>query len=56
MNLSTHRLDEAIRVGDGERPDLGEPLGVQGLSHYQNEMLSENASAEVRAKSMTTTP
>ena len=50
IDLSTHRLDEAIRFAYGERTDLGDPLFVKGLSLYQNEMLSENASVEVRAK------
>ena len=50
MNLSTHHLDEAIRFAYGERTQLGDPLFLQNISHYQEEMLSETASQEVRAK------
>lgn len=50
VNLSTHRLDEAIRFGYGERADLGDPLFVGNISLFQNEMLSEKAAAEIRSK------
>jgi gamma-glutamyltranspeptidase / glutathione hydrolase len=50
VNLSTHRLDEAIRFGYGERTDLGDPSFVEGLTKYQQEMLSANTSAKIRSK------
>ncbi|KAK4978418.1 hypothetical protein LTR66_010599, partial [Elasticomyces elasticus] len=49
-NLSTHRLDEAIRFGYGERSELGDPSFVKGLQTYENEMLSEKTAGEIRAK------
>ncbi|KIX00131.1 gamma-glutamyltransferase [Rhinocladiella mackenziei CBS 650.93] len=49
-NLSTHRLDEAIRFGYGERTNLGDPLFVANLSDYQDDMLSARSAAEIRGK------
>lgn len=49
-NLSTHRLDEAIRFGYGERAELGDPQFLDGLSRYQEEMLSPATAAEIRGK------
>ncbi|KAI4248621.1 MAG: hypothetical protein LQ352_005885 [Teloschistes flavicans] len=50
VNLSTHRLDEAIRFGYGERANLGDPLFVPGLDEYQSEMLNETTAARVRSE------
>lgn len=50
INLSTHRLDEAIRFAYGERADLGDPFFLPGIDKYQAEMLQANTSAEIRAK------
>jgi gamma-glutamyltranspeptidase / glutathione hydrolase len=50
VNLSTHRLDEAIRFAYGQRADLGDPLFVPGLDKYQQEMISASTAAEVRSK------
>jgi len=50
VNLSTHRLDEAIRFGYGARTDLGDPSFVGNMSRYQDEMLSERAAADIRSK------
>ncbi|RMZ78224.1 hypothetical protein DV738_g4023, partial [Chaetothyriales sp. CBS 135597] len=50
VNLSTHRMDEAMRFGYGERTDLGDPSFVANLSRYQEQMLSEATAAEIRSK------
>ncbi|KAL8946105.1 MAG: hypothetical protein Q9222_007453 [Ikaeria aurantiellina] len=50
VNLSTHRLDEAIRFGYGERANLGDPLFVPGLDEYQSEMLNETTAARIRSQ------
>ena len=49
-NLSTHRMDEALRFAYSERGDLGDPLFVANLSLYQDEMLSNQTAAEIRGK------
>ena len=54
-NLSTHRLDEAIRFGYGERTNLGDPYFVANLSTYEDEMLSAKSAAEIRGKILDTT-
>ena len=50
LNLSTHRLDEAIRFGYGERTNLGDPSFVANLSAYQDEMLAANTARIIRNK------
>lgn len=50
LNLSTHRMDEAIRFGYGERTNLGDPTFVSNLSAFQNEMLTDQAAADIRRK------
>ena len=50
INLSTHRLDEAIRFGFGQRAELGDPLFVPGLDAFQEGMLSPETAAEIRSK------
>ncbi|KAL2408003.1 Glutathione hydrolase proenzyme [Exophiala dermatitidis] len=49
-NLSTHRLDEAIRFAYGERTNLGDPSFVANLSEYQAEMLTDETAAQIRSK------
>ncbi|RHZ63821.1 hypothetical protein CDV55_106220 [Aspergillus turcosus] len=50
VNLSTHRLDEAMRFGYGERTNLGDPLFVPGLDEYQENMLKQSTIDEIRRK------
>ncbi|CAN9390786.1 unnamed protein product [Alternaria alternata] len=50
LNLSTHRLDEAIRFGYGERTALGDPAFVTGVEAYQKRMLDSVTAEEIRAK------
>ena len=48
MNLSTHRLDEAIRFGYGKRASLGDPDFVDGITAYEAEMLSQTFAEDIR--------
>ncbi|KAL8798255.1 MAG: hypothetical protein Q9182_006816 [Xanthomendoza sp. 2 TL-2023] len=50
LNISTHRLDEAIRFGYGERANLGDPSYVPGLDEYQSEMLNDTTGARIRSQ------
>lgn len=50
INLTTHRLDEAIRFAYGERGNLGDPSFFPNLTAYQQNMLSEATAAEIRSK------
>lgn len=49
-NLSTHRLDEAMRFAYGARTDFGDPLFVANISQFEEELLLPETGADVRAK------
>ncbi|KAL7921243.1 gamma-glutamyltranspeptidase [Trichoderma austrokoningii] len=50
VNLTTHRLDEAIRFAYGQRTELGDPSFVNGMDKYTKEMISAKTGAEIRSK------
>jgi len=50
LNLDTHRLDEAIRFGYGQRAHIGDPSFLPNMSDYQAEILSPAFASSVRSK------
>lgn len=49
-NISTHRLDEAIRFAYGQRSKLGDPSFVDGLQQYTQQLILPETGAEIRSK------
>ncbi|RVX73408.1 hypothetical protein B0A52_03050 [Exophiala mesophila] len=54
VNLSTHRLDEAIRFGYGERTNLGDPAFAGNVSDYQDDMVSQQTADDIRGRILDT--
>ncbi len=50
LNLSTHRLDEAIRFGYGKRTELGDPDFLDGIYEFEADMIDVKSAAAIRAK------
>jgi gamma-glutamyltranspeptidase/glutathione hydrolase len=50
INLTTHRLDESMKFAYGMRANLGDPLFLNGIDKYQENMTSAQVAAQVRAK------
>lgn len=50
INLTTHRLDEALRWSYGLRVNLGDPSFVANMTEYQANMLSPATATEIRSK------
>ncbi|KAL6230095.1 hypothetical protein BDW75DRAFT_234669 [Aspergillus navahoensis] len=50
VNLSTHRLDEAMRFAYGLRTVLGDPSFVDGMSEYERDMIAQQTADEIHTK------
>ncbi|KAL2372868.1 hypothetical protein RJZ57_002670 [Blastomyces gilchristii] len=50
VNLSTHRLAEAMRFAYGQRTQLGDPSFVKRLAEFEDHMLNASTAAMIRAK------
>ena len=50
INISTHRLTEAMRFGYGQRTSLGDPDFVEGLDTFQDEMINETTASIIRGR------
>src|ERR1700722_3115652 len=50
LNLSTHRLDEAMRFAYGARNELGDPDFIDGMDAFEAEMLKPSTAADIRGK------
>ncbi|OJD33792.1 gamma-glutamyltranspeptidase [Diplodia corticola] len=50
VNLTTHRLDEAFRFAYAQRTAIGDPSFVIGMDGYQDRMLTDAVTGEIRSK------
>lgn len=50
LNLSTHRLDEAMRFGYGQRTALGDPSFVLNATEYEADMLNASTAEAIRGR------
>lgn len=50
VNVSTHRLDEALRFAYGQRAELGDPAFVDGLEEFTKNMIAPATGEEIRSK------
>jgi gamma-glutamyltranspeptidase/glutathione hydrolase len=50
INLTTHRLDEAMKHAYGMRAELGDPLYIESVNQLQERMVSEQNAQAIRAK------
>lgn len=50
LNLSTHRLDEAMRFAYGQRTKIGDPSFVKGMADYTRNMIAAKTGVEIRSK------
>lgn len=50
IDISTHLMDEAMRFAYGARAYFGDPAFVPGMALYENELLSYQTGADMRAK------
>lgn len=50
LNLSTHRLDQAMKFAYGQRAHLGDPSFIEGTYGYTQDMISADVGSEIRSK------
>lgn len=50
VNMSTHRLDEAMRFAYGQRTELGDPSFLSNISVFQDAMLSLATAEDLRSR------
>ncbi|KAI9147539.1 Glutathione hydrolase proenzyme [Paramyrothecium foliicola] len=50
VNLTTHRLNEAMRFAYGQRTKLADPSFVPGLEEFTRNMITPETGAELRAR------
>ncbi|KAJ5553051.1 Gamma-glutamyltranspeptidase [Penicillium frequentans] len=50
VNLSTHRMNEAMRFGYGQRTEMGDPLFVPGMAEYEEDILKQSTADGIRGK------
>ncbi|KAI9817890.1 MAG: hypothetical protein M1827_001009 [Pycnora praestabilis] len=48
LNLSTHRLDEAMRFAYGQRTNIGDPSYLDDMDAYQQQMLNNTTAENIR--------